>query len=57
MTHIDLYLDWGRWIVGDYSIEGNFADGYTVYLMKNGENLGVSYQSKSFEDCIVWCLG
>lgn len=46
----------GRWQIGEYSIAGNFDDGYTVWRTDDGEDSDTLYESFSFERCVVWCL-
>lgn len=46
----------GHFEVGEYSIAGNFDDGYTVWNTKDGEDSDTLYSSISFEKCVVWCL-
>ena len=46
----------GQFEVGEYSITGNFDDGYVVWNTKDGEDSDALYNSISFENCVVWCL-
>lgn len=45
----------GHFEIDEYSIAGNYDDGYTVYLTseEDGDTL---YSDISFEKCVVWCL-
>lgn len=53
---MNIELDGGQWRVGEYSIAGNYDDGYTVWKTDNGEDSDTLYDSMDFERCIVWCL-
>ena len=46
----------GKFIIGDYSIVGNYDDGYTVFETVKGEDSDTLYSHRSFEKCVVWCL-
>lgn len=56
MLHADIYLEYGQWEVGRYSIAGNYDDGYTVWITKDGEDSETVFENLSFEHCLVWCL-
>ena len=48
-------LDCGIFLIGEnyeYSIEGNYSDGYIV----RNEDGDILYDNISLENCIVWCL-
>ena len=47
-------LDDGVFTIGEYSIAGNYDDGYTVW--RTGEDSDTLYDNISFERCVVWCL-
>ena len=49
-------LDGGQFRIGDYSIAGNYDDGYTVWRTEDGEDSDTLYDDISFEKCVVWCL-
>jgi hypothetical protein len=53
---MEIYLNDGLFIIGEYSIAGNYEDGYTVWKTEDGEDSNTLYDNKSFEACIVWCL-
>lgn len=46
----------GQWRVNEYSIAGNYDDGYTVWRTEDGEDSDTLYNSLDFERCLVWCL-
>lgn len=45
----------GHWEIGEYSIAGNYDDGYTVWKTEDGEDSDTLYDSMDFERCICWC--
>ena len=49
-------LNDGVFTVGEYSIAGNYDDGYTVWKTEDGEDSDTLYDNLSFEKCVVWCL-
>lgn len=49
-------LNDGVFTVGEYSIAGNYDDGYTVWKTEDGEDSDTLYDNLSFEQCVVWCL-
>lgn len=49
-------LNDGVFTVGEYSIAGNYDDGYTVWKTEDGEDSNTLYNNLSFEQCVVWCL-
>ena len=53
---MEIYLECGAFVIGDYSIAGNFDDGYTVWKTEDGEDSDTLYNNISFEACVVWCL-
>lgn len=53
---MEIYLIDGRFIIGEYSIAGNYDDGYTVWKNDDGEDSDTLYENTSFENCVVWCL-
>ena len=53
---MEIRLECGQFIIGDYSIAGNYDDGYTVWKTEDGEDLDTLYDNISFEKCVVWCL-
>jgi hypothetical protein len=55
-TTISRSLDRGQIRVGEYSIAGNYDDGYTVWRTEDGEDSETLYDNISYEECIVWCL-
>ncbi len=55
MRTMEIALDGAVWIVGEYSIAGNYDDGYTVWRTEDGEDSDTLYSSLSFEDCLTWC--
>ena len=56
MLSAEIILDGGQFHIGEYSIAGNYDDGYTVWKTDNGEDSDTLYNSLSFEDCVTWCL-
>lgn len=52
---MEICLEEGHWIMGEYSIAGNEDDGYTVWKTDDGEDSDTLYESKSFEECVTWC--
>lgn len=46
----------GQWQIGEYSISGNYDDGYTVWKTQDGEDSDTLFENMSFECCVVWCL-
>jgi hypothetical protein len=55
-TKMEISLECGQFIIGEYSIAGNYDDGYTVWRTDDGEDSDTLYENISFEDCVVWCL-
>ena len=53
---MEIILDCGIFQIGEYSIGGNYDDGYTVWRTEDGEDSDTLYDDLSFEKCIVWCL-
>ena len=53
---MNIGLDCGVFIIGEYSISGNYYDGYTVRRTEDGEDGEVLCDNISLENCIVWCL-
>ena len=53
---MEIRLEEGKFIIGEYSIAGNYEDGYTVWRTDNGEYSDTLYENISFENCVVWCL-
>lgn len=53
---MEIRLECGQFTIGDYSIAGNYDDGYTVWKIDDGEDSDTLYENISFEKCIVWCL-
>lgn len=53
---MEIYLDCGHFIVGEYSIFGNYDDGYVVKRVEDGEDSDPLYENISLEHCIIWCL-
>ena len=53
---MNIELDCGVFHIGEYSIAGNYDDGYTVWRTEYGEDSDTLYSSMSLEKCIVWCL-
>ncbi len=51
-----LILHNGVFQVGEYSIAGNYDDGYTVWRTSDGEDSDTLYDNISFEACVTWCL-
>lgn len=45
-----------HFIIGEYSIAGNYDDGYTVWRTADGEDSDTLYDDISFEACVIWCL-
>lgn len=46
----------GVYRVGNYSIAGNYDDGYTVWLTVDGENSETLYDDISLDKCLCWVL-
>lgn len=46
----------GQYQINEYSIAGNFDDGYTVWETNKGEDSDTLYESISFEKCVSWCI-
>lgn len=55
-NNMEIYLNEGQFIIGEYSIAGNYEDGYTVWKTEDGEDSDTLYDNQSFEACVVWCL-
>jgi hypothetical protein len=53
---MEIRLECGQFIIGEYSIAGNYDDGYTVWRTDDGEDSETLYGNISFECCVVWCL-
>ena len=53
---MEIYYDCGVCHIGEYSIAGNYDDGYTVWRTEDGEDSETLYDDISFEKCVVWCL-
>jgi hypothetical protein len=53
---VEIRLETGVFTIGEYSIAGNYDDGYTVWRTADGEDSDTLYDNLSFERCIVWCL-
>ena len=53
---MEIRLEDGQFIIGEYSIAGNYEDGYAVWRTGDGEGSDTLYDNISFESCIVWCL-
>lgn len=53
---MNIELDCGVFHIGEYSIAGNYDDGYTVWRTEDSEDSDTLYSSMSLEKCIVWCL-
>lgn len=53
---MEIRLECGQFIIGEYAIAGNYDDGYTVWRADDGEDSETLFDSISFEDCVVWCL-
>ena len=53
---IRLELDNGQWHIGEYSIAGNYEDGYTIWKTEDGEDSDTLYACLSFEACLMWCI-
>lgn len=51
-----IYLNGGQFCINEYSIAGNYDDGYTVWKTEEGEDSETLYSNLSFEACVVWCL-
>ena len=51
---MEIRLDDGVFTIGEYSIAGNYDDGYTFW--RTGEDSDTLYDNISFERCVVWCL-
>lgn len=54
---MEIRLEDGEFIIGEYIINGNYADGYWVRdaYCSEGDGL-ILYENISLENCIVWCL-
>lgn len=53
---MEIRLECGQFIIGEYLIAGNYEDGYTVWKTDDGEDSDALYEDISLEKCIVWCL-
>ena len=53
---MEINLDGAQWRIGEYSIAGNYDDGYTVWKTDDGEDSDTLYDNIDFEKCVVWCL-
>lgn len=53
---MEIRLIGGQFLIGDYSIAGNYEDGYTVWKTDDGEDSDTLYDDTSFKKCVVWCL-
>lgn len=53
---MEIRLEDGQFIIDEYSIAGNYEDGYWVWRTDDGEDSDALYNDISFEKCIVWCL-
>ena len=53
---MEIRLETGVFTIGEYSIAGNYDDGYTVWRTADCEDSDTLYDNLSFERCIVWCL-
>ena len=53
---MEIKLENGQFIIGEYSIVGNYEDGYWVYKTDDEEDSDALYNNISLENCITWCL-
>lgn len=53
---MEIRLNGGQWEFGEYSIAGNYDDGYTVWRTADGEDSETLYDNVDFEACLTWCL-
>lgn len=53
---MEISLDCGQFRIGDYSVAGNYEDGYIVWETEKGEDSDTLYEDISFEKCVVWCM-
>ena len=56
MKKTTISLKEGKYRIGEYSIAGNYDDGYTVWRTEDGEDSDTLYDDISFEKCVAWCL-
>lgn len=54
--YITLNCNNGQYQINEYSIAGNFDDGYTIWETNKGEDSDTLYENISFEKCIWWCI-
>lgn len=53
---MEIRFEDGEFIIGEYIINGNYAEGYWVRdAYGRGEEI-LLYDNISLENCIVWCL-
>ena len=53
---MEIRYDGCHLIIGEYSIAGNYDDGYTIWRTDDGEDSDTLYDSISLENCVIWCL-
>lgn len=53
---MDIKLMNGVYVVGEYSIAGNYDDGYTVQCTEDGQDSDTLYDDISLEKCLCWVL-
>lgn len=52
---MEIRLEDGHFIIGEYSIAGDYYDGYEVWRTDD-ETETILYHHVSMERCLVWCL-
>ena len=53
---MEIRLEYGDFVIGDYIISGDYQEGYQVWERNEEGKLEALYNNFSFEACVVWCL-
>lgn len=53
---MEIRLEAGDFVIGDYIISGDCKEGYQVWERNEEGKLEALYNNFSFEACVVWCL-
>ena len=56
---MEIRLEEGHWIMGEYTIAGDEEDGYVIWRTDDYDEVEdfaeALFESKSFEECVTWC--
>lgn len=53
---MEIRLEAGDFVIGDYIISGDCQEGYQVWKRNEEGKLETLYNNFSFEACVIWCL-